>query len=284
MTNCIGAPARQWLEQYVEGTLPEDEAQKFEDHYFECPYCLGELEAVQAAQKALRHHPISVTQPGRILPWPTFRPALAGFGALAAALIIGLITFRMVGHVGQPAGNVAVTSPQSPPAQPAAPNAAPAPPPVQIAKLADLADLALPAYHAPVLRGEQEETAFERGMKLYVAGDCAGASRTLAEVDQDGPDGLAARFYTGVCRMNAGDLSGAASALHHVASLGDSPYQESAYYYLAQIALAQANAAEARRDLNDVVSLRGDLEHQARRQLAQIPTQIPAQTPSAPGK
>jgi hypothetical protein len=272
MTNCIGAPARQWLEQYVEGTLPEDEAQKFEDHYFECPSCLGELEAVQAAQGALRHNPISVTPPKRVFPWPIL-PAMVGFGALAATLIVGLITFRMVGHVGQPAGNVAVAPP---PAHQSVPNSAQpneAQPTVQIA---ELADLRLPDYHPSVLRGEQEDTAFERGMKKYVAGDCAGAAKTLARVDQDGPDGLAARFYSGVCRMNAGDLSGAASALHRVASGGDSPYQESAYYYLAQIALAQANAAEARRDLNDVVSLRGDLEHQARRQLAQIP--------SAPGK
>jgi TolA-binding protein len=200
---------------------------------------------------------------------------MAGFGVLAATLIVGLITFRMVGHVGQPAGNVAVTAPSARQASPkqSQPNQAPAQAAVQIA---ELADLRLPAYHAPELRGEQEDTAFERGMKKYVAGDCAGAAKTLAQVDQDGPDGLAARFYTGVCRMNTGDLSGAASALHRVASGGDSPYQESAYYYLAQIALAQANAAEARRDLNDVVSLRGDLEHQARRQLAQIP--------SAPGK
>jgi predicted Zn-dependent protease len=134
-----------------------------------------------------------------------------------------------------------------------------------------MADLGLPQYRSAVLRGGTAETAFERGMKQYVVGDCAGATQALAEVDQSGPDGLAAQFYAGVCRMHAGDLSAAANALHHVASAGDSPYQESAYYYLAQIALAQSNAAEARRDLNHVVSLRGDLVHQARRQLSQIP-------------
>jgi Putative zinc-finger/Tetratricopeptide repeat len=272
MTNCIGAPARQWLEQYVERTLPEDEAQKFEDHYFDCPVCLGELQAVQSAQEALRRHPIPVTRHKRVLAWPTTWPAIVSVGALAATLVLGLITFRMAGHSPQPAGDASVTAPATAPApqatqNPAQPNAAPVQPTVQIA---ELADLRLPTFHAPVLRGEEEDTAFERGMKQYVAGDCTGAAKTLAQVEPDGPDGMAARFYTAVCRMHAGDLTGAASALRHVASAGDSPYQESAFYYLAQIALAQSDAAEARRDLNDVVSLRGDLEHQARRQLTQI--------------
>jgi TolA-binding protein len=270
MTNCIGAPARQWLEQYVEGTLPEDDAQNFENHYFDCPVCLRELQAIQAVQGALRQHPIPVTQPRRVLDWPISWPVMVSFGALAAALILGFFAFRTMSHMGQPAGNVAVTKPAPAPQatqNPTEPNTAPAQPTVQIA---ELADLRLPSYHAPVLRGETENTAFENGMKQYVAGDCMGAAKTLSQVEQNGPDAVAARFYSGVCRMHAGDLPGAAAALRHVAAAGDSPYQESAFYYLAQIALAQSNAAEARRELNQVVSLRGDLEHQARRQLQQI--------------
>jgi hypothetical protein len=271
MSNCIGAPAKQWLEQYVEGTLPEVEAENFENHYFDCPVCLGELQAVQAAQEALRHHPVPITAPKRIFEWPVSWRPLVGFGALAATLIAGVFAFRAVSHGPQNGGNVAVTQPAPATSSPAQPNAAPEQPAAQVAELSKLADLNLPNYQAPVLRGETEETAFERGMKQYVAGDCDGAMKTLSQVDQGGPDGLAAQFYSGVCRMHAGDMAGAAGALHHVASAGDSAYQESAYYYLAQIALAQSNAAEARRDLNHVVSLRGDLVHQARKQLSEIP-------------
>ena len=70
MSNCSGAPAREWLAQYMEGTLPDEDAQKFEDHYFDCPVCFGELQAIQAAQEALRRHPVPITAPKRILEWP----------------------------------------------------------------------------------------------------------------------------------------------------------------------------------------------------------------------
>jgi hypothetical protein len=264
----------------VEGTLPEEEAQKFEDHYFDCPVCFGELQAIQAAQQALRHHPIAVSQPKHVIAWPINRNRMISFGALAAALLIGFFTLHTIGHGPGQASDVAVApapakqSPQAP-AQPAdsyaGPNAAQAPQPAM--EIAELADLRLPSYSAPVLRGgETGNAAFETGMKKYVAGDCASAMNTLSRVEASGPDGLAAQFYSGVCRMHAGDLAAAALTLRHVADAGDSPYQESAFYYLAQIALAQSNAAAARRELTHVVELRGDLEHQARRQLAQIPS------------
>jgi hypothetical protein len=279
MSNCIGAPARQWLEQYVEGTLPEAEAENFENHYFDCPVCLGELQAVQATQEALRRHPIPVTAPKRLFEWPTVWRPVVSFGAVAAVLIFGFYGYRMMEHGPQTGGNVAVTQPAPVPPSvqsPAQPSTAPGQPAAQVADLAGIADLRLPQYQPPVLRDGTAESAFEHGMKQYIAGDCKGATQTLSQVDQNGPDGLAAKFYSGVCRMHAGDLGAAAIALRHVASAGDSAYQESAYYYLAQIALAQSNAVEARRDLNQVVSLRGDLIHQARRQLSEIPP--------APGK
>jgi TolA-binding protein len=271
MINCMGAPARQWLEQYVEGTLPDEQAQKFEDHYFDCPVCLGELQALQTAQTVLRQNPIAVSQPKRVLAWPTNWNRMTTFGALAAVLLLAFFGFRLIVHGPQQSGNVAVTPAPSRQTQPA-----PATPDTPTdsqptVEIAQLADLRLPAFHAPVLRGETEDSAFETGMKQYVAGDCASAMNTLSQVDQNGPDGMAAQFYSGVCRMHAGDLAKAVTTLRHVAVAGDSPYQESALYYLAQIALAQSKAAEARRELNQVVALRGDLEHQARRQLSQIP-------------
>ena len=276
MSNCIGAPAREWLEQYVEGTLPEAEAERFENHYFECPVCLGELQAIQAAQEALRRHPVPIEAPKRIFEWPVSWRPIASFGALAAALVVGFFGYRVMEHGPQTGGNAAMVQPAPTPVpqpQPKAPEGQPA---TQVADLAAIADLRLPQYQPPVLRDGTAESAFEHGMKQYIAGDCPGATQTLSKVDKNGPDGLAAQFYSAVCRMHAGDLSAAAGMLRQIALAGDSAYQESAYYYLAQIALSESNAAEARRDLNHVVSLRGDLVHQARRQLSEIPP--------APGK
>jgi hypothetical protein len=255
MTDCIGAPAREWLERYVDGTLPDAEAQQFEEHYFECSVCLTELQALQAARKQLEQHPVSAPPRRRVLSWPV----LVSFGAMAAALLIGYLTVRTLRHP-EPAGTLAVAPPtKSNEAGQAA------------QQIAQLADLQLPVYRVATLRDGSEGTAFERGMKQYAAGDCTGARRTLAKVDAQGPDGLAAQFYSGVCAMHAGDFTGASSLLRSVASTGDSPEQESAWYYLAQISLARSDAADARQELDHVLSLHGDLEDQARKQLAQLP-------------
>ena len=71
--------------------------------------------------------------------------------------------------------------------------------------------------------------------------------------------------------MHAGKLATAESTLRHVAAAGDSPQQEAAWYYLAQIALARSDAETARRDLGRVVALHGDFEQAANTQLKQIP-------------
>jgi len=259
MNDCIGAPAHEWLERYVDGTLPETEALKFEEHFFDCPHCLAELEAVQAVQDQLRRHPVSTAPRARVFSWPV----MVSFGAIAAAILVGLITLRMI-RSPQTTNSYAVVKPA-----PAAPNSSLSPE-VQVAQLADLRP---PSYHAAVLRGAEEDTAFRRGMKAYAAGDCAGASKALGQVPVQNSDKLAAQFYSGICRMHGGDFAGAQKLLHHVASAPDSPQQESAWYYLAQIALAQSNVSDARLDLNRVILLRGNLEAQAQKQLAALPSQ-----------
>jgi hypothetical protein len=268
MNDCIGAPAQKWLDRYLEGTLPENEAQAFESHYFDCPVCLGELQAVQAAQEQLRLHPVAIQPKARVLRWP----ALVTVGSLAAALLIGFITLRAVHRPNSPANQSAASAP-SQPSSPAGQTASE--PAVQPTQLAQLADLNLPPFHASTLRGESSDTAYSRGMKLYSAGNCTAAVKALARVDATSSDALAAQFYTGVCRMHMGDLDSAQSNLRHVAAAGDSPQEEAAWYYLAQIALSRSAAAPARQNLQKVVALHGDFERAANKQLGQIPRQIP---------
>lgn len=260
MTDCIGAPSREWLERYVDGSLPEAESERFENHYFDCAVCLSELQAVQAAQEQLRLHPVAAEpRRARIFRWP----ALVSFGALAAALTAGYLTLHTIRQ--HPAATQASQPAAQPnPAQPVNPAGKPT---VQIAQLADLQ---MPGYHESTLRGEGQDAAFERGMKQYEASDCASAAATLAHVAADNPNGLAAQFYAGTCRMKTGDYTAAIALLQRVADAGDSPQQESAWYYLAQIALVRSDAATARHDLNRVIELHGDLEAQAGKQLARL--------------
>ena len=266
MNDCIGAPAHEWLERYVDGTLPEQEKQQFEDHYFDCPVCLGELQAVQAAQEQLRRHPVNVAPPrARIFSWPV----MVTFGAMAATLAIAVTTFRVMREHPHSQNAQAIVQPQQAAPAPAKPDAGE---PAQ--EIAQLADLSLPPYRAATLRDGTADAAFEQGMRFYTAGNCPAATTALSKVDSLGPDGTAAAFYLGVCRMNARDFAGAASQLHHVAFGGESPQLESAWYYLAQIALANSDLSKARLDLNRVISLHGDLEARAEQQLSKLPSQL----------
>ncbi len=263
MSDCIGAPAKQWLERYVDGALPEEESQPFELHYFDCPVCLAQVQAIQAVQEQLRLHPAPLPQARpKLLSWPALTWGLVG---VAAALFIAAFNSQIVGFIqgrhNQDAHINIEKKPAPTPANPAASGV----------QLASLADLRLPAYHAPILRDGSVESVFQAGMRQYSAGNCPAAIQKLSTVDAHSSDALTARFYSGLCRMSSGDLASAAATLHRVAAAGDSPVQESALYYLAQIALARNDASEARTDLNQVVSLHGDLEQKAQSQLQKLP-------------
>jgi anti-sigma factor RsiW len=258
MTKCTKKPADEFLESYLLGTLPEDEAQTFEEHYFDCPDCLSQVEALQAASRQLHLAPRRGLRP--TLAWP-YR--VAALGAIAALLLIAFVVL----HGKRPPQPTMAHSPvTAPPAEPA-PSKPAGPASLSVAQLADLA---LPPFRGANLRGESEDSHFTAGMKNYAERDCAHAVTALSQVPVEDQDSVAARFFSGVCRMHQGDLSGASKSLRAVAEAGDSPQQEAALYYLAQTSLASNDAAAARRYLGRTVALRGDFERRARAQLAQL--------------
>jgi tetratricopeptide (TPR) repeat protein len=261
MTNCTGAPAEQLVESYLLGTLPEDEALKFEEHYFECPVCLAQVEALQAVATKLRSEPRRPK--GTVLSWPI---RFAALGTIAAALVVGFVALKP-GHQTQPpmvAQSPAVPAPQAgATAQPKASTAA-------SAAVSQLADLTLPVFRAANLRGESGSAQFAAGMTAYANQDCPGAVKALAKVSAADEDARAARFYSGVCEMHDGDLGAAAKTLKAVANAGDSPQQEAALYFLAQVALKRNDAAEARAYLTRTVSLHGDFEKRAHAELNKL--------------
>jgi TolA-binding protein len=107
-------------------------------------------------------------------------------------------------------------------------------------------------------------------MKEYSRHDCPSAAKALAQVPAHDEDSLAAQFFMGVCQMHDGDAVAAARILESVANAGDSPQQEAALYYLAQVALERNDAGTARRYLTRTVSLHGDFESRARAELTSI--------------
>jgi anti-sigma factor RsiW len=268
MSNCTGRPADEWLEQYLQGTLPAHEQEQFEEHYFDCPVCLARVQALQAAQIQLGRHPVSTLIRKSPIAWPI------RVTTIAAMLLIGFIGYRIVSHQASgpgtaanptlPATQAATTAPQNS-TPPASPN------------LSQLADLTPPAYRPSNLRGTAEDSAFAAGMKAYSQGDCPRAVSSLSAVRAPDGDSLAASFYTGVCLMHEQKLSAAQDKLRQVAAAGDSPEQEAALYYLAQVELARNDTTAASRALGLTVALHGDFERRARIELATLPA--PAKQP-----
>lgn len=250
MTQCTGAPAELWLEAYLAGELPEADTVAFEEHYFDCPVCLKRVEAMQAVTEQLRLHPVQAER--RAIPWP----ALGALAAAAVVLVASLLGYQAWRN------RVAATAAHSQPAAPSAPAAQAGP--------QQLADLALPPYAAPRLRGDNENSAFRAGMAAYAKGDCSAAAGKLAQVPAGDADGPAAEFYSGVCLAHLGRLDAAGAALGRVAEDNDSPEQEAARYYLAQIALARGDASLARAELKRVIAMRGDFEQRALSQLGKL--------------
>jgi len=89
MTDCTATLIDRCLERYIQGTLPEAEARRFEEHYFDCPACLAQVEALQAVAQQLGSQP---QKPRRaVIPWPV-RVALPA--AIAAGLVIAFFGFH----------------------------------------------------------------------------------------------------------------------------------------------------------------------------------------------
>ena len=261
MTNCNGTLADRCLERYIQGNLPEHEAREFEEHFFDCPECLAKVEALEAVTAEIARHPVKIARAP--IPWPARAGALV---AIAALLLIGVLSYR--NFQSKPAQPEVAVSPKAVPVSPQPPSSTKASSASNA--VSQLADLTLPAFRAPSLRGESENLHFEEGMKAYSAHDCQGAERALAQVGAQDEEALAAQFYTGVCQMHDGDLAAAQATLRKVDAAGDSPEQEAALYYLAQVALAREDSAGARHSLARTISLHGDFEQRARVELNKV--------------
>jgi len=264
MTPCMGKPAELYLESYLQGSLPEDEAQEFEEHYFACSVCHGQVQALATVAAKLANQPPQTSAPGRVLSWPV---RMVSLGAIAAMLVIGFLGFRAyeIGrHTATPV--IAKASPTPLPAQ-----ITPAPSiPAVSTEVASLADLSLPPYKAMRLRGPEAASAFAEGMTAYTRHDCRGAVKSLSQVPKQDENELAAEFYTGVCKMKLGDMVAATAQLQQVANAGDSPQQEASLYYLAQVSLAGKNTEQARQYLVRAIALHGEFERRARVELDKL--------------
>jgi hypothetical protein len=301
MTQCIGSPAQEMAEQYLVGELSEQDAERFENHYFACDLCHEYLLTLRDIRDALAREPIDISAPapapatqdqsrrGRILSFPVRRMV---WGSVAAALLLGavLVGIRQSRHV-YPLSSEQASSTASAKFQPTLPNVAELNPVAegktsaqsadrgghasQSIELASLVDLRLPGYQLPQLRGEEsadnDHIGFSTGMSAYARGDCHSALERLANVPTTASDSVAAQLYSGLCELKARQLDHAQASFAKVIAAGDTPQLETAEYFLAQTRLLRRDAAGAASWLSKTIALRGDYEERAQKQMALLP-------------
>jgi len=240
---CEDVRANSIVEKYLTGRLSEGQRQEFEDHYASCDGCFRDVESLSAIKEELQRYPR--TRIARRS--PRWQWALAAAATLA---IGGILLFEMRPHGAGPAAHpVVVANP-----------------------LAELAQFDPPAWPDVRFRdaAPPEEASFRSAREAYLNHDWKLCTSSLANAAVPSRHAVEAEFYLAICRLSGGDAPGAASALRHVISAGDTPYLEEAHYYLAKSLLAQNDSAGARRELSDTVALHGDLEDQAAALLARI--------------
>jgi tetratricopeptide (TPR) repeat protein len=246
---CPGFQREELIDRYLTGSLTPEEQESFEEHYFACDPCFAALQAQRALQAELsasapqiRNMPVS--SPARF----RWKIALAA----AAVLILGVLGIRW--------GLTLNSSPATPPTQTA--KSAPAGP-----SLSELARFDPPNYRQAVLRGNQDKAMreFRLAMKRYQQSDYAGAIGPLGAAVKLNPKDPGPLFFLGVSHLLANQTDDGSAVLQQCIALGDTPYLEEAHYYLAKAFLRKGDAAAARRELEEVVRLRGDHEDEAQR-------------------
>ena len=253
--DCRQVKQEEVVERYLLGQLSESEQEAFEQHYFECPRCLEELETYRALRDELSRRAAEIrAEPARApapLVW-RWAPAVAG-AAAAVALIVWLW-------------------PRPAPPGPTPPVAQAQPAVSLDAALVELAKVEPPAYTPVILRGATDEAGrrFRDAMTHYQKGDYAAALpglRQAAWLDPARPD---VHFYLGACYLLTGADKEAIASLKSAVGLGDTPYLEDARLYLAKAYLRTRDLAAARGELEQVVRLASDREEEARRLLEQL--------------
>ena len=107
-------------------------------------------------------------------------------------------------------------------------------------------------------------------MQHYSRHDYRGALSGLRAAVQAQSQSVEERFYLAICLLLTNDRSEGIQVLKDVTGSGNTPYLESARFYLAKALLSEGNLAGADLQLRIIVEMHGKLEKQAQALHAQI--------------
>ncbi|HEY3744584.1 MAG TPA: hypothetical protein VGL53_32295, partial [Bryobacteraceae bacterium] len=161
------------------------------------------------------------------------------------------------------------------------PSTAPKPAEEQLVAMNRLESVEPLPYKGSVLRGASEDSAelFRKAMASYTAHDYKKAVQHLSEIPVGIPGSgkpdehitdAGVQLYLGVSRLILNQNAGAIEALRRSVEYGDTPYLESAGYYLSKGLIRQKNWNEAEAQLRKTIALNGDRQNAARQLLADL--------------
>lgn len=108
---------------------------------------------------------------------------------------------------------------------------------------------------ATVYPADDASPMFEAGVRLYRAGDCAGALRSFKESETAAEQAPERAFYTGVCLAKNGDWAGAERRLGPYAKSHET--EARGWYWLAQTQLYQKRFEDARESITRAIAIDG---------------------------
>jgi len=137
-------------------------------------------------------------------------------------------------------------------------------------KLENLARFDPPEYETSEADSAKGFHQFQAAMEDYRKRDYARAIPRLSAAAQSQPQSVEARYYLAICLLLTNDRPDGIQLLKDVTASGNTPYLESARFYLAKALLGEGNLAGADLQLRIIVEMHGKLEKQAQLLHAQI--------------
>jgi len=252
---CDHAEREEMVEKYLTSRLSPQDQEAFEEHYFSCSRCFDSVETYRALQAELKEAASAIrTEPlPRVIPW---RWAWAAGVATVAVVVTLVVWLRPPAPELAPRAPVVVAPPPSSPS------------------LTELARVEPPPYIPATLRGAADRATqhFRAGMQHYAKEDFRGALPDLRAAAKLNPKAPEIQFFLGISYLISEQTDRAIAHLRATVALGESPYLEESYFYLAKAFLRKEDIEAAQDALQKTVKLHGEREHEAQELLRQLET------------
>jgi tetratricopeptide (TPR) repeat protein len=233
-------------ERYLRGGLSEEDATRYEDHFFACESCFAELKALEALHLELVRTRHSVEAEARV-PHPVLWIAAA---AAVLVLASGAALYLTRGGMPLPESGSSTEGPM----------------------LANLSRIEPPPWTPTRLRGAENDSGrqFREAMELYAKGEWSAALPALRDASRLDPKAAHVSFYLGACALLAGRRAEAVASLRRVVALGETPFLEESHFFLAKAHLGTGDLAAAEAELAKAIELGGPRGDEARRLLGEL--------------